>query len=254
MSPYFIGVVTMLLFLKKEEQTTGGGTKGSLITSTPKIGKYLYFSSLFSGCCILLCLLSFPHGNAMGDKVYYAISRPLWGLALSLIVFALRFIGGYQVSVIKEFLSVAIYQSLSQLTYCGYLVQIVLFYWWIFDQNGLYLAVSEGYTLVTAIGIYGITMLIAFVLWLVMERPIRNLTEWTIKYLVQKCFRGNRRKKDHEIVTHQHHVVKLSRPERVISATSRNSIDVVGDVRGGFASSDTHTEKSDTDMDSESSL
>merc|ERR1712048_957610 len=62
MSPYFIGVVTMLLFLKKEEKQT---TDGSLITSTPKIGKYLYFSSLFSGCCILLCLLSFPHGNTM---------------------------------------------------------------------------------------------------------------------------------------------------------------------------------------------
>merc|ERR1719242_1417187 len=122
------------------------------------------------------------------SAIFYIISRPLWGVALSLMAFSLRFIGGYQVSVIKEFLSRDLYQSLSQLTYSGYLVQMVIFWWWIWDSNDEMLSVYNdgGYTLFTTLGMYGLTMSAALILWFVVERPTRNLTNHLIKALVAR--------------------------------------------------------------------
>merc|ERR1712083_447209 len=103
-------------------------------------------------------------------------------------------------------------------TYSGYLARTVIFWWWIWDSNGETLAVSGGYTLFTALGMYGLTMSIAFILWFVMERPMRNLTKFMMDALVARLSGTPSKITDLEMVNH--HQSHKEAPESVRSRTS----------------------------------
>merc|ERR1712087_872685 len=131
----------------------------------------------------------------MGNAVYFALSRPAWGVALSLMTLALYFeTKEGDASVVKRWLSLSVWQVVGNLTYVMYLVHLVVLGWW-----GADVVVPPYYSgwfiMVLFLGVWMVTAMLALFLHLVMEAPINGLVSLGLKKMGKEgCYGGKKRK------------------------------------------------------------
>merc|ERR1719206_280635 len=184
MAPYFIGVAAMLIFPWLDEIFK----ERKLILS-----KAAYFSVLLLSCFIMASLVWWPlqdvihapqqRWSLLANQMYYALSKPAWGVALALLSFALKYKDeSSQRSLIKRFLSLEVYQVLGKLTYLMYLLHLIIFAWWALDLE-MPAYYDEWQELLLVIGVWAITAVLALLLWLTMEKPLGTLTTVLMKWI-----------------------------------------------------------------------
>ena len=191
MSPYYFGVFTMLVILYLRERKT------FVISS-----RYVYLGLMMFSGFIMCCLVFWPYEDVKdapaerwglaSNQVYYALSRPAWGVALGLLSFTLVFKSKIMRSIIGTLLSAEIYQPLGKLTYTMYLIHWMILSWYFADLN-----TSTYYEFWDILGIFSaiwlITMFLTIILWFVMEQPIANMIGLGMKALMKKLG-GNKNK------------------------------------------------------------
>eukprot|EP01084_Bolivina_argentea_P093572 168277_1 len=191
MGPFFVGTFTMFAFIILEERYPEF-----------RLSRMRYFASLFLGLFILGCLVIWPFQDVvnaphdrwslLSNQIYYALCRPSWGIGLSLLAFSFRFMSdtNNQKSIIKQFLSFQIYQSIGKLTYLMYLVHMIILMWWLRD-----LSLPQYYTLwnqvLLCIAAWFIVSVLSLILWLFMEKPLSNLCVIFIKFIQKQALKLN---------------------------------------------------------------
>jgi peptidoglycan/LPS O-acetylase OafA/YrhL len=192
MSVYFIGVSTMFLILmiQKKEKECGGDWKFTL-------AGWQYFLCMFVGGFTLASLVFWPFGDvehAPNDRwsidanaVYYALSRPAWGAGLALLTIGMRFKEATpQLSMIKRYLSLEIYQPIGKLTYTMYLIHMIIFSWWARDLD-IPAYYTEWQEILLFIGIWTMVAVFTLILWMFMEKPLGNLATFITKSVALCC-------------------------------------------------------------------
>eukprot|EP01084_Bolivina_argentea_P262731 444424_1 len=198
MAPYFIGVTLMFIMITINEWYAKH-KNGVFI-----LYKYAYWAVLLLSLFIMGCLVIWPYDDVKNaperrwgltaNEIYYALCRPAWGVALSLLAFALRYIDEIErkeKSIIKQFLSFNIYQPIGKLTYTMYLIHMIVLSWWSMDTvippyyNGWFIAFLF-------LGVWFLTAMFAFILHMVMESPINSIVTLYLKVINTKgccaCF------------------------------------------------------------------
>ena len=181
MGPYLIGITCMFIMITINEKYQEKGFKFVLVPHSFYIISFLGLFSLFA-------LVIWPWGDVKdapekrwgvtANAVYYAFSRPVWGLGLSLLAFSIRY--SRTNTIIKQFLSFQIYQTVGKLTYVMYLLHLLLFEWWAGDT-----VIPPYYTgwfiLLLFFGVWCMTFLSALILHLFMESPINSIISMYLK-------------------------------------------------------------------------
>lgn len=183
MAPYFIGIVTMLSILTLKEYNFEIRARWS------------YLGLVCLSCFIMLCLVFWPYGDVknaplerwslLSNQLYYAFSRPVWGVALSLLSFALVFKYKRLKSMIGSLLALDIYQPLAKLTYTMYLIHMMVLFWFF---QGLNTSIYYEFWWVICIfmGLLAVTLGLTVILWFIMEQPLANLVAIFMKWLTMK--------------------------------------------------------------------
>eukprot|EP01084_Bolivina_argentea_P180797 312345_1 len=180
MGPYFFGTFTMLIIL------------------TVKNHKYeirsrlIYFSVMILSCFIMACLVFWPwedvkhapkqRWSVLNNQIYYALSRPVWGIALGLLSFVLVFKYNHFKSIIGVILSLKIYQPLGKLTYTMYLIHMMIIQWF-FNSINISFYYELWFVICIFMAILTITMALTIVLWFVIEQPVANIIGLCMKQL-----------------------------------------------------------------------
>jgi len=162
--------------------------------------KWQYFTMMMLSGFILLCLMMWPYDdvkespeNRWGlyqNSAYNAFAKTAWGVALSMMTFALRYLDekGGQRSMIKQFLSVTLWQPLQKLTFVMYMLHPVIGLWYIKDMDiPMYYSIwnAVAYLAVMLCVTMGFTML----LYVFMEQPISLLISAGMKRLLGGAMR-----------------------------------------------------------------
>eukprot|EP01083_Nonionella_stella_P062980 163718_1 len=188
---YFVGVFTMFLILTLQQK----GQKVGNVRTKFTISEFSYFVLMCAAGFILLSLVFWPHSDIKNgpqhrwsipsNQWYYALSRPAWGVGLSVLAFAFTFRNTFRtgrVSMVQTVLSAEIWQPMGKLTYTMYLTHLVIFMWWIGD-----LAMPQYYTFWYVFfifaGIWVITFSISVILWFVMEQPMATMVSLFVQFL-----------------------------------------------------------------------
>jgi len=191
MAPYFIGVTLMFVMITINEKYQQQGSKFALFKST-------YFIILGVALFTLGSLVMWPYDDSKAapdhrwsstaNAIYYALCRPMWGVGLSLFAFALRYINdaeSKQISIIKHVLSYSCFQVIGKLTYCMYLVHLMIYGWWAADtvQAPYY---TGWFITLLFIGVWCLSAVVGFVLHIFVESPMNNLVQTCLKKM-RKC-------------------------------------------------------------------
>jgi len=230
MAPYFVGVVTLFVFVSVEQAQT----------SAYKASKGLYAVSLSLGVATMMALLNLSDHDSVWA---FTLSRVVWALSLSMVAFALRFMGGYQKSMLKALLSCAVHQSVSRLALALFMAQTLWFSWSFAQAKGAAPRLQSEFVIVTAVGVYGVLIVAALALWMVVQRPMGVLMGRCLSRL-----NGSAERRNSEVI-----VDRLGRSLEIQRVKSVEPMTPGGQVNlDAFA---TDGGRTDTDMmDSESSL
>eukprot|EP01083_Nonionella_stella_P053191 140792_1 len=183
MSPYFIGAFTLLLIQTLQERHFAIQSRVALLSVMSLSG------------FIMCCLVFWPYDDIKdapderwpltSDQIYYALSRPIWGVALGLLSFGIVFKSKAMQSMMGTILSAQIYQPLGKLTYTMYLI-----HWMVLDCFFKDLNMTTYYEFWSIFGMFCavwlVTMFCSLILWFVVEQPMTNLVGLGIKALIQK--------------------------------------------------------------------
>merc|ERR550525_348431 len=168
-----------------------------------------YWSCILLSAFILCSLVMWPYQDVQhlpddrwghtANSMYYALSRPVWGVGLALMTFAFKYMDEYkenngdgQKSMVKAFLSLEIWQPLGKLTYVMYLIHIIVYLWWLGDLE-MPTYYTEWNELILCIGIWFIVASLGLVLWFIVETPLNNMVTMCMGQLIGRS--GRREKK-----------------------------------------------------------
>eukprot|EP01084_Bolivina_argentea_P295390 508530_1 len=183
MSPYFIAIFTMFLIRIINDRNKNFQIKSSII----------YLSMLALSQFIMSCLIFWPYQDTkhlpnnrwplINHQIYFTLSRPMWGVALSLMSFAFYFKSNEKRSIIQKLLSLPMYQPIGKLVFLMYLLHVIIIKWFYNSSQ-----IMDGYFQTNTIIYYGlatyiVALMFAFILWFVMENPIANLSKILLRYI-----------------------------------------------------------------------
>eukprot|EP00484_Ammonia_sp_Unknown_P015285 CAMPEP_0197056430 /NCGR_PEP_ID=MMETSP1384-20130603/84570_1 /TAXON_ID=29189 /ORGANISM="Ammonia sp." /LENGTH=789 /DNA_ID=CAMNT_0042490423 /DNA_START=233 /DNA_END=2602 /DNA_ORIENTATION=- len=184
MTPYVVGVLTMFITITFQDKKFEIQRRS------------VYFCMMTLSLFTLCCLVMWPYDDvkeapehrwsSTANQAYYVLSQPAWGAALGLLSFAIVFKGKHIQSLTNTLLSADIYQPVGKLTYTMYLMHWLMLQWFFADLN-----MSTYYQYWWLLSVFAVismlTMLVAFLLWFLIEQPTANMITLMMKRLVSKC-------------------------------------------------------------------
>merc|ERR1719229_2131904 len=153
--------------------------------------------------------------------MYYALSRPAWGVGLGLMTFAFKYVdedtennGNGQKSMVKALLSLEIWQPLNKLCFVMYLVhELMVFDWWQVDSQVPAYYDEWGFVLYS-FGFWCITAFAGLILWFVMEKPLANMVTMFMAWILGF---GQKRSSNAKYEAVEQPVVEVDKVDRVES-------------------------------------
>lgn len=112
---------------------------------------------------------------AWADHLYLALARPCWALGVALLC-GLCFLG--RGGVVNAILASRFWTSLSQLTFCSFLIHLPLMFWLYHSRSIPYRFTTFEYT-IAFLGIAVGSFALSAVMYLIVEAPFRNLESWS---------------------------------------------------------------------------
>jgi len=213
MAPYFTAVALAMVMIVIDEKVAKNGDKFVLKA-------WQYWSCMLVAAFIMLSCVVWPYqdvehmpedrwGTTAGS-FYYALGRPVWGVALALMTFAFKYMdedtendGNGQKSMVKAFLSLEVWQPLGKLTYVMYLIHLIVYLWWMADlETPQYYTEWTEFLLV--VGIWFVVASCGLVLWFVMEQPMTNMVTMLLKVITGGGKKGGGQPKYEEVKETDH--------------------------------------------------
>eukprot|EP01083_Nonionella_stella_P082325 227212_1 len=189
MAVYFIGVTLTFVMITINEWYNKH-RNGRFV-----LYKWSYVAVIAGSMLIFGCLMIWPYNDVKhapeerwslsSNEVYFALCRPAWGVALSLFAFGLRYLDTKQTSVIKNMLSLSVFETIGKVTYTMYLLHLIVFAWWAGDSvmPSYY---NTWFIVLLFIGIWSVTAGISLMLYVFMESPINAMVMMCVKRM-SKC-------------------------------------------------------------------
>lgn len=112
---------------------------------------------------------------AWADHLYLALARPCWALGVVLLC-ALCFLG--RGGIVNTILASRVWTSLSQLTFCSFLIHLPLIVWLYHSRSVPYKFTSFEYT-IAFLGFAVGSFVLSVAMYAIVEAPFRNLESWS---------------------------------------------------------------------------
>ncbi|OWF35674.1 O-acyltransferase like protein-like [Mizuhopecten yessoensis] len=164
MGPYIVGMLAGYVLYEK----------GLKIKINKYVNLFIWLVAAIVACMVLYGIYESANGNPVDvglAALYNATSRSLWGACVSWVIFACATGNGGFVNTI---LSWKAFIPLGRLTYCAYLVHIILMYMNIFSARQHIYATDKTF-IYLFLGYLVMSYLVAFVLSLAFEAPMMAL-------------------------------------------------------------------------------
>eukprot|EP00929_Paragymnodinium_shiwhaense_P054216 TRINITY_DN27165_c0_g1_i1.p1 TRINITY_DN27165_c0_g1~~TRINITY_DN27165_c0_g1_i1.p1 ORF type:complete len:809 (-),score=143.55 TRINITY_DN27165_c0_g1_i1:516-2942(-) len=182
MSPFVIGIGTAWLWNEKfskhsgSHETTRGRAVKSVVLSVIAVALLAlatFLRTVFYQCDAISCmsLEKNPAGKVF-SYIWVGFSIPCWSLGMAMLMtlcFQNRFL-----PVLQDAMHAAFWQPIAKLTYAAYLIHTSVLILDFCQRSGMMVFTGASYLFgVTAYVVF--TMALAFVLWLMFEKPIANM-------------------------------------------------------------------------------